>query len=104
MNLVARRTINAYCECYPEAAGALRAWVKLIEANKSSNFSELRQIFGSADLIAGDRWVFNIKGNHFRLVAAVDFGRQTVFVKWFGRHKEYDKINPLEVKHENPPC
>jgi mRNA interferase HigB len=48
--------------------------------------------------------VFNIKGNRYRLIAAVNFNSQIVFVKWFGTHKDYNKINPSEVKYEYPPC
>lgn len=105
MRIIATRTLNRYCECYPEAAEALRAWKKYLEAHRFQHFIELKQVFGSADLISGDRVVFNIKGNHFRLVAAIDYERQKAYVKWFGRHKEYDKIDPAEVEHEEyPPC
>ncbi|MGD8560942.1 MAG: type II toxin-antitoxin system HigB family toxin [Desulfarculaceae bacterium] len=104
MRVVTPKTINAYCDCYPEAAGALRSWVALIKGNKFKHFGELKEVFGSADLIKGDIVVFNIKGNHFRLIAGIDFNWQAAFVKWFGRHKDYNKINPSEVKHEYPPC
>jgi len=46
--------------------------------------------------------VFDIMGNHFRLIAGVDFQRQAVFSIWFGTHREYDKINPAEVAYEHP--
>lgn len=104
MRVVATKTINAYRKCYPEADEALRAWVALIESREFKHFAELRSVFGSADLVGGDIVVFNIKGNHFRLIAGIDFVRQIAFVKWFGRHKDYDTINPMEVKHEYPPC
>ena len=104
MNVVATKTINAYRKCFPEADGALKAWVALIKKHSFNHFVDLKKIFSSADLIKKDRVVFNIKGNQFRLIAAVDFKRQAVFVKWFGRHKDYNKINPMEVKHGNPPC
>ncbi len=41
--------------------------------------------------------VFNIKGKRYRLVARINFRRQLVFVKFFGTHKEYDRINVEEV-------
>jgi hypothetical protein len=63
-----------------------------------------KEIFQTADLIKQDRVVFNIKGNHYRLIAAVDFKFNVVYIKWFGKHKDYDKIEPSEVKHEYPPC
>jgi mRNA interferase HigB len=63
-----------------------------------------KEIFQTADLIKNDQVVFNIKGNHYRLIAAVDFNFNVVYIKWFGKHKDYNKIGPSEVKHEYPPC
>ena len=104
MRVITAKTINAYRECYPEADGPLKAWVALMEGNEFKHFPELKAMFGSADFVQPDRVIFNIKGNHFRLITGADFDRQAVFVKWFGRHKDYNKINPSEVQHEYPPC
>lgn len=102
MRVIAAKTLNAYRERYPEASAQLLAWKSLIESRDFKHLEDLKSIFGSADSIKMDRVVFNIKGNHFRLVAGVDFGRRCVFVKWFGTHKEYDKINPAEVVYADP--
>ena len=104
MRIIATRTINAYRECYPEADGALKSWVAQIEGNDFKHFPDLKRMFPTADFVKPDRIIFNIKGNHFRLITAVDFKRQMVLIKWFGRHKDYNKINPSEVQHEYPPC
>ena len=104
MRVITTKTINAYRKCYPEADGPLKAWAALMEGKEFKHFPELKNVFGSADFVQPDRVIFDIKGNRFRLITAVDFGRQIVFVKWFGRHKDYDKINPSEVQHEYPPC
>lgn len=99
---MAKSTINLWREKYPKASGALQVWVDIIQSREFSHFPDLKSTFGSADLIKADRVVFNIMGNHFRLIAGVDFQRQIVFAKWFGTHQEYDKINPAEVAYEHP--
>lgn len=104
MRIIATKTINAYRECYPEADDALRSWVHLIKGNDFEHFPDLQKMFPGADFVPPDRIIFNIKGNHFRLIAAFDFERQIAFVKWFGWHKDYNKIDPSEVQHEYPPC
>lgn len=104
MRIIAKKTINAYRECYPDADGDLKSWVHLIENADFQHFSDLKRVFSSVDLIEKGRVVFNIKGNHYRLIADVCFQYKALYIKWFGRHKDYDKINPLEVKHEYPPC
>ncbi len=104
MRVITKKTINRYRECYPEADDKLKAWVALIEGNDFKHFPNLKEMFPRADFVPPDRVIFDIKGNHFRLITAFDFKRQAVFVKWFGWHKDYDKINPSEVQHEYPPC
>lgn len=104
MRIIATKTINAYRECYPEADDALRSWVHLIKGNEFEHFPDLQNMFPGVDFVPPDRIIFNIKGNHFRLIAAFDFERQIAFVKWFGWHKDYNKIDPSEVQHEYPPC
>ena len=102
MRVIAKRTINLWRDKYPKASGALQAWVEIIQSREFRHFPDLKTAFGSADLVKKDRVVFDIMGNHFRLIAGVDFQRQTVFSIWFGTHREYDKINPAEVAYEHP--
>lgn len=59
---------------------------------------DIKSAYANASVITSDRVVFNIKGNDYRLVAAVDFEKAIVFIKWIGSHKAYDKINVREIK------
>ena len=54
-----------------------------------------------ASVVGADRVVFNIKGNAYRLVVAVDYRRGIVFIKWLGTHAAYDKIDVKTVKYES---
>ncbi|MGB6552923.1 MAG: type II toxin-antitoxin system HigB family toxin [Candidatus Binataceae bacterium] len=62
---------------------------------------EVKRSYGTASIISSDRVVFNIKGNDYRLVTAIDYRRQIVFIKWLGSHREYDKINARTIKYAN---
>jgi mRNA interferase HigB len=55
----------------------------------------------TASIVSAERIVFNIKDNDYRLVAAVDFEKAIVWIKWIGTHKDYDKINVSEIDHEH---
>jgi len=59
------------------------------------------QAYANASIVGNDRVVFNIKGNAYRLVAAIDYQREIVFIKWLGTHVEYDKIDVKTVKYGN---
>jgi mRNA interferase HigB len=71
-------------------------------ASKASwkNSAELKQQFSSASIVSANRVVFNIRGNHYRLVVGINYEHQAIFIKWLGTHAEYDKIDVLSVMHE----
>lgn len=58
-----------------------------------SSFNELKQTFNSTDAIGNGLYVFNIKGNHYRLIARIIFGARTVFIRYINTHAEYNKVN-----------
>jgi len=62
----------------------------------------VKELYRSASVVSADRVVFNIKGNDYRLVAAVDFEKHIVWVKWIGTHAEYDHIDVRTVAYERP--
>jgi mRNA interferase HigB len=89
-NIITRRTLLAYAEKYPLAANALYEW-----------YHELvKSVYGTASLAGDDRIVFNIMGNKFRLVVRIVFEYKAIQIKWFGTHKEYDKINVSTIQHQ----
>ena len=62
----------------------------------------VKELYRNASVVSADRVVFNIKGNDYRLVAAVDFEKHIVWVKWIGTHAEYDDIDVRTVAYERP--
>ncbi len=97
-NIITRRTLLEYCQQYPQAANALLEWYhEIIKANFNS-FQELKAVYGNASLVGDDRVVFNIMGNHYRLVVRMLFTYKAVQIKWFGTHAEYDKINVTKIQ------
>src|SRR5690554_5267099 len=67
-----------------------------IEVNVVENHNELIALFPSADYVGNSRYVFNIKGNNYRLVVLVIFINSRMQVKFCGTHAEYDKIKNIE--------
>ena len=62
--------------------------------------AELKMQFRSASTVSGERVVFNIKGNEYRLVVAINYHYQVLPIKWLGTHKEYDTISVKEVAYD----
>jgi mRNA interferase HigB len=99
-NIIARGTLLHYCKKYPEAAVALQEWYYELVRCSFKNFNELKRTYGNASLVGDDRLVFNIMGNKYRLVVRVVFEFKAVQIKWFGTHKEYDKIDVTTVQYK----
>jgi mRNA interferase HigB len=92
-NIIARHTLLAYCDAYPEADTALREWYYELLNASYTNFNELKAQFGSASIVGDDRVVFNIIGNKYRLVVRIVFACKAIQIKWFGTHAECGKID-----------
>ena len=89
MHVISRKKLNEFAERYPEAKTALKKWYILIKQGSFKSFAEVKQIFGSADQV-GKLTVFNISGNKIRLIAAIHYNRQKVYIRAVLIHSEYD--------------
>jgi len=93
MRIIAHRTIVAYYEQTPDAKTALEHWYKTTKSVLWRNFSDIKRSFNSADSVGNQRYVFNIKGNTYRLVVRILFVQKIVLIRFIGTHSEYDKID-----------
>lgn len=75
----------------------LDAWYAEVERATWKNPTELKAHFGSASIVSGERVVFNIKGNDYRLVVAINYHYQIVLILWLGTHQEYDRIDVAKI-------
>ena len=80
-----------------DAEQPLRAWVHVVRAAAWSKPNDVKSVFRSADIVANGRIVFNIGGNKYRLVVAVHYRGQRVYVRFIGTHKEYDRVDATSV-------
>ena len=99
-NIITSRTINEYCQKYPEATQALRKWYSDFSRASFNNANELKAVYRNASIVGDNRVVFNIGGNKFRLVVRISYQYKAVMVKWFGTHKEYDTIDVTTIQYE----
>lgn len=106
MRVIARRTLREFIESRTghkdQAAlkAALDAWFDEARKAKWRGTADVKRLYATASIVTADRIVFNIKGNDYRLVTAVDFEKGIVWIKWVGTHKEYDRIDVKEVEYE----
>ena len=98
VRIIARKTpIQAWTK-YRDAEQPLRAWYKEADAADRASPDDIRARYVTASIVADDRVVFNIKGNRYRLVVALNYEARIVYIKFFGTHAEYDKIDVTKVQ------
>jgi mRNA interferase HigB len=100
MRVIAISTLREFWEKHAAAEHPIKAWVD--EATKAtwSQPADIKALYRNATILKNRRVVFNIKGNDYRLVAAVAFKLGIVYVKFIGTHAEYDKIDVETVEME----
>ena len=92
MHIITQKTLKTAWETYPDVERPLRKWFTEIKHLHFQNFAELKCHYPSADQV-GRLTVFNIKGNHYRLVVRIEFEKQRVYIRSVMTHGEYDSNN-----------
>lgn len=97
MRIIAFSNLRDYGAKHPAAKVALTRWHAVMKASTFASMSEVQSTFPKAKVLNADRVRFPVSGGNYRLIAAFDFGRQIVFVKFLGTHAEYDTVDALTV-------
>lgn len=105
MRIIARRTLREFIAQragYPDQPAlkaALDAWFDEVSKAAWKSTADVKRLYAAASVVSADRIVFNIKGNDYRLIVAVNFEIGIVWIKWIGTHRDYDRIDVKEVKY-----
>ena len=96
MHIISFRKLREFFDKEPDAKVALQDWYRRTKKAEWNNFSEMKLTFNSVDAVGNSRFVFNIRGNNYRLVVKVMFVVKRVYIRWVGKHQDYDKIKNIE--------
>ncbi|SDH38383.1 mRNA interferase HigB [Dyadobacter soli] len=97
MNVISFRKLKEFYEIHPDAKAYLTSWFKTVRKVQWTDFHDVKADFRSADIIADQRIIFNIKGNHYRMVTRISFEHKRIMIKWLGTHAEYDRIDAKTI-------
>lgn len=92
MRIVTEKTITDYINKNPKSRTALQDWVKKVKKANWTNFADIKNDFRSVDNVGNQHFVFNIKGNDYRLIVVIKFKLGLIFIRFIGTHAEYDNI------------
>ena len=97
MRIISRRALREFWSRHPNAEQPLRAWYANTKNADWKTPSDVKAIYRNASFVENNRVIFNIKGNSYRLVVAIDYQSGIVYIRFIGTHQAYNKINVATI-------
>ena len=97
MRVVTPRRLTEFSRKQPSSRVPLLYWYEIVKQAKWTTLNDIKQDFRTVDYVGNNRYVFNIKGNDFRLVVIIIFVSQKVYIRFIGTHEQYDKIDAKKI-------
>lgn len=97
MRIIARSKIIEYYSGHPYSETALEDWYQKVKKAEWTCFADMKQMFNSVDNVGNQHYVFNIRGNNYRLIVVIKFTIKTVLIRFIGTHAEYDLIDAKNI-------
>ena len=88
MRVISEKKLREFWTRHPNAESSLRNWIKVVRVERWTGFADVRSTFGTVDRV-GDRLIFNIGGNKYRLIAVPHYNRGKLFIRHVMTHAEY---------------
>jgi mRNA interferase HigB len=97
MRILTKKRLRDYWVRHPQAEQPLKRWHDYVRKADWSSPDDVKQDYRSADILPDNRVVFNIAGNHYRLVVKIEYRFQDVYVRFIGTHADYDRIDATTI-------
>jgi mRNA interferase HigB len=97
MRIIALKTLRLFWEQHPDVRQALQAWYRDTKRATWTTPADIRTVYRNAGFVGHNRVVFNIRGNRYRLVVAINYAHSIVYICFIGSHQAYDTIDAATV-------
>ncbi len=97
MRVIAIKKLQEFGERHTDSRQPLLAWYNEVKKENWDTPNDVKLRYPSASILRGNRVVFNIKGNKYRLVVEVNYSKQVVYVKFVGSHQQYNNIDSRRI-------
>jgi mRNA interferase HigB len=97
MRVIAKSTLRDFWIKHADSEQSLKSWYN--EADKSIwlHPNDIKLEYPSASILPGNRVVFNIKGNTYRLIVKINYAYQMLWIRFIGTHAQYDKVDATNI-------
>ena len=100
MRIISVKYLKDFWVLHPAAEQPLKAWHGEAKVAKWTTPQAIKDQYRSASIVGNNRIVFNIKSNDYRLITAIAYGFEAVYIKFIGTHAEYDRVDARTVEME----
>ena len=97
MRIISRKALRVFWEEHPAARQSLQAWYADVKHANWKSPADIKKVYRSTSFVANNRVVFNIKGNKYRVIVAVQYKYRLVFIRFVGTYQEYDQVDAATV-------
>jgi len=97
MRIISRKKLRDFWNQHPDTQPSLQAWYADVKQAEWKTPTEIKNLYRNASFVANNRVVFNIKGNKYRLVVAIQYDYGIVYIRFVGTHLEYDRIDATTI-------
>ena len=97
MRIISRKTLKDFWEQHADSRSSLQAWYADAKRADWKSPADIKNFYRNASILSNNRAVFNIKGNKYRLVVAINYDIGIVYIRFVGTHQEYDKIDAATI-------
>jgi mRNA interferase HigB len=96
MRIISKKALQDFYSRHPDSKTPLEDWYRIVKKAQWTCFADIKKTFNTVDNVGNKRYVFNIKGNDYRIVAIIQFTAKAVLIRFVGTHKQYDKIKDIK--------
>jgi len=98
MRVVTPKRLTEFAKKHSQAKIPLLHWYEIVKDAKWNNLDDVKTDFNSVDYVGNNRYVFNVKGNDYRLIVIIIFVSKKIYIRYIGTHADYSKIKTKEIK------
>lgn len=97
LRVIAKKILREFWTVHPDCEEQLKSWYREASQATWKHPNELKGEYPRASILRGNRVVFDIKGNKYRLIVKINYDYQVVWIRFIGTHSEYDRIDAENI-------
>lgn len=91
MRVIGTDKIDEFIRKHADSKGWLKAWLAEVRSGEWQSPNDIKARYNSATILDGNRVIFNVRGNNYRMEVQASYRNKVIVIKRLGTHAEYDR-------------